>query len=905
MIDQEKYNQFEKAVESKTNELLIDIQTDEDTTNGSSINGARGCDQPAELLADGVIAFSSTEEIFDQSPIDGHSMEQTTEATMDELSSTGDSNLSQEDARPRTNSERHSNSNSIQNRIRKTSNSFLSKLHSSSEDNDNREPKSSSSTTTTNVSSSLASAFSSFSSFTSNFTLNPSNSSTNGSMSANSSTAETASTSTTTTTSKLQPIQEIKEDMFRKKTSLERRNLISLTKLIVKDLISSSISSSRTINDDCRNTVHLNNYFTLIDRVLKHGLKQNLLGNRSASLWNALDDLPKFLKESNLMSESVRSLTNTKTADGKIKAWMRLVMMQKKLPEYFNELLANKNVLLKDIYHHYAFMMNDEAQIFAGLIIGVNVIDCNFFVKDANFDLMDDIIDLSPYLRMANSYDEANVGEEVQVPGGDSFTKSVAKLDMEKMTAVLDQKNYLEEWNKRLESTVNDLKAKIISLEEQNSKLEMEAKLTEVRIAKLLASHDSLNEKSTSSSITHAIKNLIGSNISADAKQASNKLVIETGPPATFEKKTNSPEPKQPVDEGSQTVDFDETSSNKQQEEQIKTYLDSSSTTKEVIVQDPELQKQVAIQENELKSLKERASILEASYRAALEKIKVLERDLDIQTSMNADKDTTIKIYEKDIREKQAQVESLRTSLNEAKKLNTDLNERLTEASNKLKDRVKMVSTLQASLDKWKLENKTVATRLQDKQTALKQSNVELEKSLKQIEELKRYNERVNEELKKERESGHSSTVTVETQNARIADLTEKLAGLENELKDVKPYREQTEELNQRCRDYELSLEEIGAQLRESRLEVENLKENSAVYLDSQWQDSKQVKNCVLCQQTFSVTRRKHHCRLCGNVFCQTCSDNKMELASSAKPVRVCDTCHSFLLAKFVKSSAI
>lgn len=775
-----------------------------------------------------------------------------------------------------------SHSNSFQQRLKKSGSFLASKLQSSQDE---------SHTSSTNIPSSIANAFSTFSSFTSNFSLNNPTSNSDNNSSNGGLTIETASTST-----KLSQINETREDVFIKKAALERKNLISLTKLIVKDLISSSLLVSRTI-DDCQNAVHLNNYFTLIDRVLKHGLKQNILTSRSASLWNALDSLPKYLKESTLMSESVRSLANTKTHDGKIKAWMRLAMMQKKLPEYFNELLANKNVLLKDIYHDYAFMLNDEAHVFAGLIIGVNVIDCNFFVKDDNFDLMDDIIDLNPYLRIANSYDDDRENSIV-----DDDSKRTEGL--ENLTVVLDQKNYLEEWNKRLESIISDLQVKIKSLEDQNSKLEMEAKLSEARILKLQGKQRSEGPEklsAASSSITDAIKNLIVSTDTTNtSKQTVDKLTEDQ------EQSQEKLDDHSPESDSKIVTDKDDLSSsepNSNTTSHPNEHISDSYTQQQQVLIDNELQRRFVEQEKELANLKERSSILEASYRKALDKIRTLEHDLDVQTSMNADKENTIKIYEKDIREKQSQVESLRTSLNDSKKLNSDLSERLNDTTTRLKDRVKTVSNLQASLDKWKLENKTLAARLQDKLTAYKSIANDLEKAVKTVDELKKYNEKINEELKSERVNGQSSSVTVETQNAKIAELTAKVLCLEAELKDVKPYKDQTEQLEKRCQEYELSLEEIGIQLRESRLEVENIKENSAVYLDSQWMDSKQVKNCALCQLSFSVTRRKHHCRLCGNVFCQTCSDNKMELASSAKPVRVCDTCHSFLLAKFVKTS--
>lgn len=743
-----------------------------------------------------------------------------------------------------------------------------------------------------------------------------------------------------------------REDVFLKKAAKERQNLINLTKLIVNDLISSSLKAGRTIDDNPPNAIHIENYFSLIDRVLKHGLKSNLLSNGTASLWFALDNLSKYLKESTLMSESVRSLQNTKTYDGKVRAWMRLAMMQKKMPEYFNELLTNKDVLLKNIYHDYAFMLSDEAHVFAGLLIGVNVIDCNFFVKDANFDVMVDIIDLSPYLRAPNS---GGQNEEIDAK------QLGAEIDGEQrpdFKAILDQKSYLEERNKKLEDTISDLQSKIKSLEDQHSKYEVEAKINAVQIQKLRDQKMSnITEKSApqsiSSSLTSGTLPMMGgvfskiiqkskeftesTKLSLDTEQGSDQAklsidIVETSDRLPNDKQNNNNNLQQQASddmtgdhvssEGSESIvvveapsqqemanSMMETASIKTQSSRAsvgRTSQVSKGQSKEELdpIEFEAKKKLLEEQGKELAVLKERAGILESSYRSSLARIRTLERDLDIQTSMNVDKDNTIKIYERDIKEKQAQVESLRNSLNDAKKLNADLSERFNETSTKLKERVKSVSNLQASLDKWKLENKTLAARLQEKQTSLASMKAELDKALTNVVELKKYNEKVNDELKRERESGRTSTVTLETQNARIADLTSRIEESERELKNLKSYKERSEELTKRCQEYEQSLEEIGIQLRESRLEVENLKENSAVFLDSQWMDSKQVKSCTLCEQGFSVTRRKHHCRLCGNVFCQSCSDNKMELASSSKPARVCDTCHSFLLAKFVKQSS-
>jgi len=52
---------------------------------------------------------------------------------------------------------------------------------------------------------------------------------------------------------------------------------------------------------------------------------------------------------------------------------------------------------------------------------------------------------------------------------------------------------------------------------------------------------------------------------------------------------------------------------------------------------------------------------------------------------------------------------------------------------------------------------------------------------------------------------------------------------------------------------------------------------------------------CPSCSNAFSLTLRRHHCRLCGDVYCDACSNNRVELPLEGeeyrRAVRVCDLC--------------
>ncbi|PKA60772.1 1-phosphatidylinositol-3-phosphate 5-kinase FAB1B [Apostasia shenzhenica] len=59
------------------------------------------------------------------------------------------------------------------------------------------------------------------------------------------------------------------------------------------------------------------------------------------------------------------------------------------------------------------------------------------------------------------------------------------------------------------------------------------------------------------------------------------------------------------------------------------------------------------------------------------------------------------------------------------------------------------------------------------------------------------------------------------------------------------------------------------------------------------WVPDETVSQCTSCGVAFGPFVRKHHCRNCGDIFCDKCSQGRTALSTqeNAQPVRVCDGC--------------
>lgn len=234
---------------------------------------------------------------------------------------------------------------------------------------------------------------------------------------------------------------------------LERNNLLNVLKLIIKEILDSSLSHGRMLDD---NNTALQQFFLVLEHILRHGLKskKGILRERR-DFWEVLERVEKYSNDAKDITTSVRELPNVKSPLGRARAWLRLALMQKKMADYFKVLIDRRDELLCEFYDSGAVMMEEESVIISGLLVGLNVIDCSIGVKDEDLDRPMGMIDFSLYLKENQSF---CIHTPMEMSRGSK-----------QMAAILDQKNYLEELNRHLSATVTNLQQKLEGLQTANT----------------------------------------------------------------------------------------------------------------------------------------------------------------------------------------------------------------------------------------------------------------------------------------------------------------------------------------------------------------------------------------------------------------------------------------------------
>jgi FYVE/RhoGEF/PH domain-containing protein 5/6 len=90
-------------------------------------------------------------------------------------------------------------------------------------------------------------------------------------------------------------------------------------------------------------------------------------------------------------------------------------------------------------------------------------------------------------------------------------------------------------------------------------------------------------------------------------------------------------------------------------------------------------------------------------------------------------------------------------------------------------------------------------------------------------------------------------------------------------------------------------LEETISQHKDFHNRSGNIAEDETAPL---WIPNDSVNECMSCTKEFTLIRRKHHCRRCGQIICDECSKTRAIITAVAryKGVRICDKCKETII---------
>ncbi|XP_017369191.1 RUN and FYVE domain-containing protein 2 isoform X3 [Cebus imitator] len=560
-------------------------------------------------------------------------------------------------------------------------------------------------------------------------------------------------------------------------TAVERANLLNMAKLSIKGLIESALSFGRTLDSDYP---PLQQFFVVMEHCLKHGLKvRKSFLSYNKTIWGPLELVEKLYPEAEEIGASVRDLPG-----------------------------------LNEFYEYHALMMEEEGAVIVGLLVGLNVIDANLCVKGEDLDSQVGVIDFSMYLK--NEEDIGNKERNVQI------------------AAILDQKNYVEELNRQLNSTVSSLHSRVDSLEKSNTKLIEELAIAKNNIIKLQEENHQLRSE--------------------------NKLILM-----------------------------------KAQQHLEVTKVDV---------------------ETELQTYKHSRQGLDEMYNEARRQLRDesqlrqdVENELAVQVSMKHEIELAMKLLEKDIHEKQDTLIGLRQQLEEVKAINIEMYQKLQGSEDGLKEKNEIIARLEEKTNKITAAMRQLEQRLQQAEKAQMEAEDEDEKYLqeclsksdslqKQISQKEKQLVQLETDLKIEKEWRQTLQEDLQKEKDALSHLrneTQQIISLKKEFLNL---QDENQQLKKIYHEQEQALQELGNKLSESKLKIEDIKEANKALQGLVWLKDKEATHCKLCEKEFSLSKRKHHCRNCGEIFCNACSDNELPLPSSPKPVRVCDSCHALLIQR-------
>ncbi|KAG2455374.1 RUFY1 protein, partial [Polypterus senegalus] len=432
--------------------------------------------------------------------------------------------------------------------------------------------------------------------------------------------------------------------------------------------------------------------------------------------------------------------------------WGPLELVEKLCPES-TDLATSARELpgLNEFYDLGALLMEEEGSVIVGLLVGLNVIDANLCLKGEDLDSQVGVIDFSLYLK------DPQYSENPK------------------------------------DCTVNDLQAKIDSLERTNSKLIEELTAATDRIHSLKEEQEQLKMENSS------------------IRESSERRVEVTKQDSEVELETYR-QSRQGLDEM-----YNEVWKQYREEKRIRQELER------------ELELQVGMKQEMEIAMK----LLEKDTHEKQDTLVALRQQLDEVKTINLQMFNKGQNADLQISQKNEAIHQLEEKLN-----------RMVIGMQEMEARLEILEK-----EKKEVEEKDfkVKQNLKDKVDALQQ----------QLSELDKHRAELENELKAEKEQRLRLQKVLQREQDMTVQIKTQLQQVEGLQKEIIVLKDEKQQLQKICEEQEQALQEMGLHLSQSKLKMEDFKEVNKALKGHAWLKDDEATHCKQCEKEFSIARRK------------------------------------------------
>lgn len=301
--------------------------------------------------------------------------------------------------------------------------------------------------------------------------------------------------------------------------------------------------------------------------------------------------------------------------------------------------------------------------------------------------------------------------------------------------------------------------------------------------------------------------------------------------------------------------------------------------------------------------------------QALLEKLQESEKEKADMQRLNDEQVSQLKAAREEVQLKEEAQKELESRYN---RLTTDSKEESEKLLGRLETMAKETETLQKALTLKEKEVAELQTQAVSEECGKVREQLEEQKrqqhaAEEEIAELQAANTSLSRKLDEARELLSESESARLQKEEEVTSLRELLASIQKEAEEAKEkVLDYSEKLSKVAADKDSSDQKLFAELDdltrtkqflEERL-IELIRDKDALWQKSdalefqqklsaeqRWQGDTEVNHCLDCQKEFSWMVRRHHCRMCGRIFCYYCCNNYMVTKPGGKKERCCRAC--------------